>query len=403
MLLQGLLLLDAHRPPAPGWIAVADGRIVEVGEGSAHGKPDIVAESGDSPLLICPGFIDAHLHLPQIESIGCDGLELLEWLEQVIFPAEMKWVDEDWALRQIQVAYGRLLRAGTLGFTAFLTSHFHGFIHVVRTGQGLPLRAIVGQVLMDRHAPPELLTKEFARIASSQRSRVTASVNPRFAPACSDEMLAKARSRMTETSLLHTHLAESQRECELVRELFPSDASYTELYDRHGLLTPRTLLAHGVHLSSDEWQIIAKRQSVVVHCPTANSFLKSGLFDLASAKQHDVRLALGSDIAAGPDIAMPRVARAMIETAKMRAMTIDTAALIPSPAEAWQLITRGNAEALGWHDAGRIEIGASADLLALRLPAQYFDEHLIGRMIYTWRDTFISHRLVAGRLVNENH
>jgi guanine deaminase len=402
MLLQGLLLIDAHRPPAPGWIVVADGRIVEVGEGSASGKPDIVAESGDAPLLICPGFIDAHLHLPQIESIGCDGLELLEWLDQVIFPAEMKWADEAWALRQIQIAYGRLLRAGTLGFAAFLTSHFHGYIHVVRTGQGLPLRAVVGQVLMDRNAPPQLMTENFARIASSQRSRVSASVNPRFAPACSDQMLAMARSRMTETSLVHTHLAESHRECELVRELFPNDASYTALYDRHSLLTPRTLLAHGVHLSTDEWQIIAQRQSVVVHCPTANVFLKSGLFDLASAKDHNVRLALGSDIAAGPDIAMPRVARAMIETAKMRAMTIDPAAPIPSPAEAWQLITRGNAEALGWHDAGRIEIGAAADLLALRLPAEYIDQHLIGRVIYTWRDAFISHRIVAGRLVDEN-
>ena len=399
MIMQGLLLIDAHQPPRPGWLLIADGRIAEIGEGEPSEKPDVVGKSGEAPLLICPGFIDAHLHLPQIESIGCDGLDLFDWLDQVIYPAEMKWLDEDWALRQIEIAYARLLRAGTFGFAAFLTSHFHGYIHVVRTGQRLPLRAIVGQVLMDRNAPPPLFTKELARIASSQRSRVNASVNPRFAPACTDELLAIATSRMTESSLLHTHLAESQRECELVRKLFPSDASYTTVYDRHGLLTPRTLLAHCVHLSNDEWQLIAKRQTVAVHCPTANTFLQSGLFDLGAARRHGVRVALGSDIAAGPDIAMPRVARAMIETAKIRAMTIDPNATIPAPADVWQLITRGNADALGWSDAGRIEIGASADLLALHLPEDYFDQHLIGRLLYTWRDDFISHRIVAGRAI----
>lgn len=154
MILQGLLLSDAHQPPTPGWLAVEDGRIAEIGQGNAREKPDIAAHPGEPPLLICPGFIDAHLHLPQIDSIGCDGRELLDWLEQIIYPAEVKWADEAHALRQIQLAYERLLRAGTLGFAAFLSSHFHGYIHVVRTGQGVPLRAIVGQVLMDRNAPP---------------------------------------------------------------------------------------------------------------------------------------------------------------------------------------------------------------------------------------------------------
>src|SRR5688572_7919499 len=129
MLIEGLLLIEADHPPTAGWLVVEDGRIAEIGEASPKARPDVVAESGEPPLLICPGFIDAHLHLPQIESIGCDGMELLDWLNQVIYPAEMKWADEDWAVRQIQIGYGRLLRAGTLGFAAFLTSHFHGYIH----------------------------------------------------------------------------------------------------------------------------------------------------------------------------------------------------------------------------------------------------------------------------------
>ena len=183
-----------------------------------------------------------------------------------------------------------------------------------------------------------------------------------------------------------------------MRQLFTNDPNYTSVYDRHGLLTDRTLLAHCLHLNDDEWRLIAQRRSVVVHCPSANTFLKSGVFDLNAIRAHDVRLALGSDIAAGPDLAMPRVARAMIEVAKMRSMTIDRNAHIPTPAEAWNLITRGNADALGWTDAGRLEMGAAADLLVLQLPFDV-DEHLIGRLIYTWRDDYIALRIVAGRSV----
>jgi len=399
MLLQGLLLSNPHETPKPGWLSIADGRIADVGFGSPAGEP-INSFDPARPSLICPGFIDAHLHLPQIDAVGCDGLDLLDWLDRVIYPSELRWSDHAAASAQAESAYRRLLRSGTLGFAAFLTSHFHGYEAVVRTGYKLPLQAIVGQVLMDRNGPPGLMTGETTKLARSQRARVTCSLNPRFAVACSDELLHRTAQRITDDAIIHTHLAESHRECDLVRQLFPNDANYTAVYDRHGLLTPRTLLAHGIHLNDEEWSLIAKRQAVVVHCPTANMFLQSGLFDLDAARKHGVRLALGSDIAAGADIAMPRVARAMIETAKMRRMTVNPAAHVPTPADAWHLITRGNADALGWADAGRLEIGAAADILVLQSPLE-IDEHLIGRLLYTWRDDFITHRVVNGVMIRE--
>ena len=400
--MSGLLLVDPYKPPRRGWLRVEGDRIVEIVEGdrrSATSEPIIESGLGEPPLLICPGFIDAHLHLPQIDSIGCDGMELLDWLQRVIFPAEMRWSDETYAARQVAWVYQRLLRAGTLGFAAYLTSHFHGYIHVVRAGHQLPLRAAVGQILMDRNCPPELVTSNMARIASSERSRVQASVNPRFLPGCTESMLATAANKMREGYLVQTHLAESEAERELTHQLFPNDDHDAAVLDRFGLLTSATLLAHCVRLDDAQWRLIAERESVVVHCPAANVFLKSGLFDLDAARRHGVRLALGSDIAAGPDIAMPRVARAMIETAKVRSMHSKQRIHIPTPAEAWSLMTRGNAAALGWADAGRLESGASADLLALQLPERYFDEHLIGRLIYGWDDALIAHRVVAGKLV----
>jgi len=390
MIIQGRLILDPAKQPTLGWVAVQDGRIVEVGEGTPAEKADF----GGEDCLISPGFIDAHLHLPQFGLEGCDGLGLLGWLEQVIYPAEMRWADEEVALRDVARAYGRLLRAGTLGYAGYLTSHFTGAVTVLRVGQQMPLRAIVGQAAVDRHVPAALIGHDQARMARSERGRTDISANPRFAVACSEKLMRDLARRAGSEHFIQTHLAESIAECELVRELFPNDANYTCVYDRMGLLGEHTLLAHCLHLSDDEWKLIAQRRCVVVHCPTANTFLRSGTFDLAKAHEHGVRLALGSDVAAGPDVAMPRVARAMIDVAKLRSLSHHDAA-IPTPAEAWTMITRSNALALGFEDAGELARGAAADLLVIRPPFE-IDRHVIGRLLYTWSDEYIAHRIVAG-------
>ena len=396
MILQGRLLANPVQAPQPGWLRVDEGRITEIGDG----KPPEPPAAGAPEAIICPGFVDAHMHLPQIGAAGCDGLDLLAWLEEVVFPAEQRWHDPDLALADVEQAYRRMLRAGTLGFAGFLTGHHHGVEAAAGVAQEIQLRSIVGQTLMDRNGPEPLLVKAGRRPARPAGSgRLALSVNPRFAVACSDAALAAAATLAEQGTFIQTHLAESRRECELVAELFPDDPHYAGVYDRHGLLTDRTLLAHCVHLGEDQWRLIAERRSIVVHCPTANMFLCSGMFDLDAARTHGVRLALGSDIAAGPDLAMPRVARAMIETAKARSMTRGGGRVhIPTPAEAWALITRGNAEALGFTDMGRLEPGAAADLLVLE-PNLPIDRHLIGRLVYTWRDDYVTARVVNGRMV----
>jgi len=420
MLLHGLLLIDPHVPPAPGWLRIAGGRIAEIGEGDPPRGESIDAGGGNPGagagvgVTICPGFIDAHIHLPQLGSIGCDGLDLMSWLEQVIYPVELIWANKSHAEAQANEAYGRLLAAGTLGFAGYLSSHAQSIAAATKAAHRLPLRAIVGQVLMDREGPGGLIGQAPARLSRSEKGRLDTSLNPRFAVACSDALLADTGRRLAEgypfsfkqreagdmgvNLFVQTHLAETREEVARVRELFPDDDHYAGVYDRHGLLGPHTLLAHCLHLSDAEWDLIAERGSVVVHCPSANTFLRSGLFDINAARRRGIRVALGSDVAAGCDLAMPRVARAMIEVAKLRRMTIDPGAHVPSPAEAWTMITRGNADALGFGDMGRIEMGASADLLVLRSPAE-IDEHLIGRLIYCWREEWIAQRIVRGRVM----
>src|SRR5690606_26284215 len=126
--------------------------------------------------------------------------------------------------------------------------------------------------------------------------------------------------------------------------------------------------------------------------------LGSGHFDLTTARERGVRVALGSDVAGGPDHAMPRVARAMIEVAKSRsfAATDPSGVFIPSPADAWRMMTHDNARALGWDDAGELRVGAAADLLVLRVPDDWHDEHLVGRMLYRWSSDLIEARVLAG-------
>jgi len=381
------------------------------GEPPARAKADVRVGGGGADWLICPGFIDAHLHIPQFDSIGCDGMGLLEWLDRVIYPAE-RWFGAGAARTVTRLALRRLLREGTLGFAGYLTSHGEATRESISVLETSGVRCVVGRVAMDREAPDDLTREDRERarmtprpspIAPPSRSgRVEISANPRFALACSNELLAEIGWLRRERSdlVVQTHLAESIPETTRACEWFPGAANYTDIYDRAGLLGPRTILAHCCHLSDGEWSRIASSGSVVAHCPTANVFLQSGLFDLGAARRHGVRLALGSDVAAGSDIAMPRVARAMIETAKVRAMLGLSDTPIPTPEEVWSLITTGNAAALGWADAGALRVGAGADLLALRIPETWFDDRLIGRLIYNWSASLIESRMVGGVLID---
>lgn len=415
ILIQGLLLCDPARTPEPGWLRVEEGRIAEVAYGDLPrlaGPPDF----GSPRHIICPAFIDAHFHFPQVDSVGCDGMPLLEWLDRVIFPAE-SWWGRGAALPATRTAIRRLVNQGTVGVGGYLTSHAQGAAEAVGLLARTPLRFHIGRVAMDRAAPDELTKedRERARLRpvpspigpsphGLRAGRQAISANPRFAISCSPELLAEVGWAVKELAqrgsppYIQTHLAESVDECARVRELF-EEPTYAHVYDRSGLLTDRTILAHCIHLADEEWRLIAERRCIVASCPGANIFLKAGMFNIDKAREFGVRLTLGTDVAAGPDVAMPRVARAFIETAKVRAMACG-GRHIPTPAEAWGLITRGNAEALGWTDAGRIEKGAAADLLVLRAPDLWRDEHLVGRLIYNWSSDLIEARIFDGEPVD---
>lgn len=386
--------------PAPGWgVRLAPGlirlrgpRISAVEEGADPASADV----GGPGCLISPGFIDAHVHLPQFDSIGVEGLELLEWLDRVIFPAEARWADADYAGQMALRVARQLLSFGTTTIAAYGTVHHAGTQAAIEAIAETGLSGYVGQVLMDRGAPPELVRPAGQLIEEAARLRecgpVSPAVTPRFAISCSDGLLRSAGELAARTGqLIQTHLAETVPECREVARLFDG-LRYTEVYERAGLLTQRSILGHGIQLDDDDRARLSRAGATIAHCPTANRFLRAGSMDLARHRAAGIPLAIGSDVAGGPDRSMVRVARAMLETAR----SLGNPNL--SAADAWAMITRGNAARLGLDDrTGSIEPGRAADLVLVGPDTAWLSgPDPLGAALWGWDDRWIQRVWAAG-------
>ena len=392
--LRGMLALpsaDERVALAPGVMTIEDGVIASI-------ECDDELSQADRQRLISPGFIDAHVHLPQWDSVGVGGLRLLEWLERVIFPAEAAWADVDVARGVASRAIAGFDAAGTTGIAAYCTVHHDAARAAGELVAASGRRALVGQVLMDMGAP-EVLCRPAAQLLDEAASlehagRMKWAVTPRFALSCSEELLAGAGALARERdAAVQTHLSETVEECARVAELF-GGPHYTGVYERFGLLGPRSVCAHGVQLDDAQRDVLAASGTVIAHCPTANTFLGAGRMDLASLRAAGVRVAVGSDVAGGPDRCMVRVARAMLEVAGPTDPGVR-----PSPAEAWWAITGGNADALGWDDTGRLAVGHVADVVVIEPDAPWTrSPDPLGAVLWGWDDRWLRATLVAGRV-----
>ncbi len=402
MILAGRLLLDdgaGRCRVAAGYVRLEGDVICEVVEGVVPSH----ADAGSARSLISPGFIDAHLHLPQFDTIGAHGLPLLRWLDEVTYPAEARWSDVDHARDMTARVVAQLLSVGTTGICAFATVHHQSAIAALEIARDAGMRGVIGQVLMNRQAPSDLcrstsqLLDEAARLGDlfPPAGRMAAAVTPRFAVSCTPSLLAGAGQLAKErVCMVQSHLAETRNECQLVSELFTGQR-YVDVYAAAGLLGSRSNFGHGVYLDRDDRQQLGDAGSVIAHCPTANSFLRSGTMDRDCLIDAGVTVVLGSDIGAGYERSMVRVARAMIEAAAGLGESH------PDAAAAWHLITRGNADALGWKDAGRLEVGATADLLVIEPTIDWLggDVDPLSMLMFAWDDRWLRRTIVRGRPV----
>jgi guanine deaminase len=396
-----------------GHVAVDDGgRIVSVGDWSEAPDGEVADLSGK---LIAPGFVDTHLHAPQLEMIGSYGGDLLQWLNTYTFPTERKFEDPVHARRVAEAFYDVLLRNGTLSALIFSTVHATATDIFFEEAERRGFRGIIGKTMMDRHAPEYVLDASPQRSYDESRALLEKwhgrgllryAITPRFAPTSTPEQLALAGQLKREfpDAWVHTHISENRNEVAWVQELF-SDAEYADVYDHYGLLDEKTVLAHGVWLTAEELDLLSRRRSRIAHCPNSNLFLGSGLFPLHRVLEAGVVVGLGTDIGAGTT---PSLFNAMADAYKVQ--QIQGVSL--SPFHLWHLATLGGACALRLDgETGSLEAGKSADflvldldatpLLSLRTARASSPEDLLAGLIFMGDDRAVERSFIAGRCVSQ--
>mgnify|MGYP006282290241 CR=1 FL=1 len=354
-----------------GVLAVADGRIaglLPAADARAAGWA-VDGAVDHRGRLILPGFVDAHVHFPQVEMIGAWGEQLVGWLERHTFPTEARHAEFAFSEALAGFFLDQLLAHGTTTAACFATVHAHSADALFAAAEHRHMRLVAGKVLMDRNAPAALRDSAEQGHAETEalirrwhgRDRLGYAVTPRFAPTSTPEQLDAAADlcRRHPGVLMQTHLAENEAEIAWVRELFPERRDYTDVYHHYGLLGAHALLGHGLHLSDAEIGVLAETGSHVVFCPTSNRFLGSGLLDLARLDAAGVDVALATDVGAGTSLSMLATAAAGDETAQLRGQRFD-------PLRAAYQLTLGNARSLGLADRiGNFEPGREADLVVL--------------------------------------
>ena len=355
-----------------GAVVVLDGRILEIGSADAMlaKHPDAqVSSYGDA--LIMTGFVDAHAHYAQTAIIASWGSRLKEWLERYAFPEEMKFSDPDYADAIADRYLNLLLSHGTTTACSYCTVHSASADALFRKAESMNLRLIAGKTCMDRNAPESLLDSANASYDQSKsllerwhgKGRLRYVITPRFAPTSTPEQMEILGALWNEhpNCLMQTHLSEQTEEVSWVQELYPSARDYLDVYESFGLLGPNAIYGHAIHLRAREVCRIKEVGAAVAHCPTSNTFIGSGLFDLDGLARDRIRIGLATDTGGGSSFSMLRTMAAAYEIGQLKGVAAHPCQLL------W-LATKGSADALGVSDCiGNLEPGLEADLAVLDL------------------------------------
>ncbi|NAW35059.1 guanine deaminase [Halomonas alimentaria] len=358
-----------HHPDGAVWIENGRIRAVDDYAALAPELPPGIEVVDHRGKLISPGFIDSHVHYVQLEIIASYGRQLLDWLNDYTFPEELRFADPDHAAALSEAFLDELLRVGTTTAQVFCSSHPTSVDAFFAASHRRGLCMLAGKVLMDRHAPEGLTDDVVGGIRDSERlisdwhgkGRLGYSLTPRFAPTSTRAQLdaTGALLRNDESLWLQTHLAENTGELDWVAELFPGSRDYLEVYERSGLVGPRSTFAHGIHLDQEMRGRLAERGANLAFCPSSNLFLGSGLFDRQAARQMGLNVTYASDVGGGTDLSGLATLKAAYQVGQLRGQ----------PLTAWQGLyglTLGNARALSLDDRiGRLAPGMDADLVVL--------------------------------------
>jgi guanine deaminase len=398
----------------------ADGRIRAAI--AAADQPQLTATAVDARgLVLLPGFVDLHVHLPQVPAAGLGfGMGLLPWLERHIYPLEREWADPAVAGRRARAAFEALAAAGTTTVLAYGAVYAAGLGAAFEAAEAHGIRAILGKVMMDRGSYDATLSpgaildrslRESVDLATAWHGaaggRLGYAFTPRFAVSCTADLLrASAEAARATGAWWQTHVSEDPAEIAEVARLFPEARDYVDVYDRAGGLGPRTVLAHAIHLSDRELDRLVETGTRVAHCPASNLFLGTGLMPLAGYRAAGLTVGLGSDVAGGPELSLFSVMRAGAwSQVARRALAGEQEALL-TPLDWLRLGTLDGARALNLDATiGSLEPGKAADFIAVDPleataaadPGCDGTDEMISRLMFRGRAGMIRGAWVEGR------
>ncbi len=400
-----------------GWADWIDGRMdIEDGRIAMVGPWRRTSPYADlRPHLCLPGLVDVHAHVPQLPVCGVHPDNLLDWLQKWTFPLEARFRGA--RARRLSAGFVReMLNHGTTTAALYTSAWPDSVEACFDAARDAGIHAWIGPPLMDVDAYRPVTTSrvldEAHRLARLDSPRLRFAVTPRFALSCSMELLRGAGELARALDLpVQTHIAEQTEECREVRRRF--HRSYLNVYESAGLVGPRSLFAHAIHLNEGEW----KRLSVaaIAHCPTSNLFLGSGTMDWWHAQS--ARVGLGSDVGAGPDLSIFRVARSAWTVQSMatrecggQAPRRHKRAQVASAGDLLRAATLGGAHALGFDEVGSLESGKCADFVLLDAarviptgaPEVESTEDLLSRILHRAGRSSIRQVYVNGRAVVDN-
>ena len=355
-----------------GGILIEEGRIAAIGQGAqlraAHPQARVV-DHGDA--LLMAGFVDAHVHYPQTAIIASWGKRLIDWLNLYTFPEEMRFGDPAHAAEIAGRYLDLTLANGTTTVCSYATIHPESVDAFFAAAQARGQRVVAGKTCMDRNAPEGLRDTAQSAYDDSRAllrkwhgvDRLSYAITPRFSPTSTPEQLEALGALWAEhpDCLMQTHLSEQTDEITWVRDLYPQARDYLDTYEAHGLLGANGLYGHAIHLESRERDRLREVGAALVHCPTSNTFIGSGLFDMAGLVAAGHRVGLATDTGGGSSFSMLRTMAAAYEIGQLRGTALHPAQLL------W-LATVGSARALRLDASiGNLAPGMEADIVALDL------------------------------------
>ena len=413
-----------HTPSPECFEVHQEGYIVVDDEGIIQGLYDVLpADMEGMPVvdfgnrLLIPAMNDMHVHAPQYANMGVAmDMELIPWLNTYTFPEEEKFSNEEYAQTVYRAFVAELCRQGTMRAAVFATTHLPATLCLAKTFDEAGMGALIGLIGMDRHSP-ESLTKtaqswkaDMQQLMQSltNKAMVKPIITPRFIPSCTPEML----QRMGEMAALYdlpvqSHLSENKQEIAWVQQLEPHSTCYGDAYHRYGLFgqTP-TLMAHCCYTAGEELQLMRDNDVCVVHCPTSNCNLASGIAPIRQFLQADLRVALGSDVAAGHHLSIFRVMQYAVQMSKLQYALSDGKYPFLTLSEVFHMATKQGGSFFG--KVGSFKVGYAFDALVIDdsdindMCPQMNCQQRLERFIYLGDDRHIQHRFCQGKEISLN-